>query len=72
MAIPIGHKANFDTLRRVFRDNAAALLECTDATTGKPVTVVCAVVQEEDGNYVMTPFAKLFDGNPYEEVIPPG
>jgi hypothetical protein len=47
------------------------LLECTDATTGNPVMVVCAVVQEQDGNYVMTPFAKLFDGNPYEEVTPP-
>jgi len=71
MAISEGYKRNFATLRRVFDDGAAALLECTDAVTGKPVMVVCAVVQDEDGSYVMTPFAKLFDRNPYDEITPP-
>ena len=72
MAISQGYKRNFDTLQRVFRDEAAALLECTDAVTGKPVMVICAVVQDDGGgDYVITPFAKLFDGNPYEEVNPP-
>ncbi|MGH7119574.1 MAG: DUF6117 family protein, partial [Acetobacteraceae bacterium] len=46
MAISQGYKRNFETLQRVFKDEAAALLECTDAVTGKPVMVICAVVQD--------------------------
>jgi hypothetical protein len=65
-----GYKANFETLCRAIRNDAVILMECTDAKTGQLVMVVCAV--EQDGNtFEMKPFAKLFDGNPYEELIPP-
>jgi hypothetical protein len=45
-------------------------MECNDAKTGQPVVVVCAV-QTEGGSFEMIPIAKMFDGNPYEELIPP-
>ena len=70
MAIAKGHRANFETLKRAFADGAVALVECTDAKTGKPVITICAV--GFDGtDYEMAPFAKMFDDNPYEELNPP-
>ncbi|KKN81503.1 hypothetical protein LCGC14_0317620 [marine sediment metagenome] len=76
MAIPEGHRNNFETLRRAFKDDSIALMECTDAKTGKPVFVVCAsnmTWNEEMGEpaYEFIPIARMFDGNPYEEVNPP-
>lgn len=70
MAIANGYKANFETLQRAIKDGAALLMECYDATTGKPVIAICAA--NFDGKeYQMVPLAKMFDGNPYEELIPP-
>lgn len=69
MSIPQGHKNNFQTLQKAFDNNDVALMECTDAT-GKPVYVICAT-HEADGAIVFTPLAKLFDGNPYDELNPP-
>jgi hypothetical protein len=65
-----GHKANFETLRRAFDEGQACLLDCTDRATGKPVAVICAV-NEVEGEFELVPFAKMFDGNPYDEVDPP-
>ena len=68
--IPEGHSANFDTLKRAVEDNAVCLMECTDKITGKPVYTICAM-NLVDGEIAMVPIAKLFDGNPYEELNPP-
>ena len=65
-----GYKANFETLCKAIRHGDVCLMECTDAATGKPVMVICAVQRDGD-SFEMMPFAKLFDGNPYEELIPP-
>ena len=64
------YKANFETLKKAFKNKAVALVECTDAETGKPVITVCAVniVNRE---YELIPLAKMFDGNPFEELLPP-
>jgi hypothetical protein len=70
-ALPKGHKANFDTLKRAFEAGHVALLDCRDKKTGKPVAVIVALQQEEDGEIGLVPFARLFDGNPYEELDPP-
>lgn len=64
------HKANFDTLQRAFDDGAIALMECKDVKTGELVAVVCAV-QKNGDDVEMVPFARMFDGNPYEQVLPP-
>lgn len=45
------------------------LAECTDRRTGKKVNVICAAT--EDG-VRLRPLARLFSGNPYNEVAPPG
>ena len=65
-----GYKANFETLKRAFKNKVVALMECTDAVTGKPVIAICAV-NIVNGEYQFSPFAKMFDGNPYEELLPP-
>jgi hypothetical protein len=39
--------------------------------TGQPVYALCAV--NYDGEMVdLVPLARMFDGNPYEELVPPG
>ena len=70
MAIPKVFSQNFNTLLEAVRDGNVALMECTNQETEQPVYVICAV--EYDGSdYTFVPFAKLFDGDPYEEVTPP-
>lgn len=71
MAIAEGYKANLETIKRAADNKDLALMECTDAKTGEPVVVLCAVWRNDEGGFNMVPLAKLFDGNPYEELIPP-
>ena len=70
MAIPDAYARNFDTLLRAAADGNLALMECTDAVTGVPRYVICAVGRA-DGDYVMTPFGHLHDGNPFDAYLPP-
>lgn len=65
-----GYRANFETLERAFKHGDVALMECTDAVTGKPVIAICAV-DTVNGECEFSPLAKMFDGNPYEELNPP-
>lgn len=66
------HKPNFDTLVQVFKDGAACLMECTEISTGEKIAVICSCVWDDaTEEYVFTPFAKFFNGNPYELLIPP-
>ena len=71
MAISNALKKNFQTVGRAAREQCLTLMECTDKATGKPVYVLCAVNADPDGLYSMIPLAKMFDGNPYDEVDPP-
>jgi hypothetical protein len=66
-----GYRSNFETLRKAFKSGDVALLECTDAKTGATVIAICTVRHDRDGSVVMSPFAKMFDGNPFEELLPP-
>jgi len=70
MALMDGEKANLQTIIRAAATGDLALLECTDKKTGERVSVVCAVHMDGE-EYIMTPMAKMFKGNPYEEVDPP-
>lgn len=70
MAIPKGYRSNFNTMLKAADNGDLALMECEDKATKKKVFVVC-MVGRENGEYVFTPVAKMFDGNPYEEVNPP-
>ena len=72
MAIPPGHKANFETLLRAARDGRLSLMECTCAKTGEPRYVICAVQGEIGGTITMVPFGHMFEGdNPFENYLPP-
>jgi hypothetical protein len=71
MPLPIGHKQNFNTLRRAFLDGQAALMECQLAATGETVAVICAANGLPDGGVDFVPFAMMFQDNPYTTVNPP-
>lgn len=68
--IVTAHKGNFETLRKAFANGDVALMECTLNATGEKVAVICAV-HTESGEYVFTPMAQFFNGNPYDLLSPP-
>ncbi|MCY2989346.1 MAG: DUF6117 family protein [Planctomycetota bacterium] len=71
MALAVGHRQNFDMLRRAILAGDAALMECQLAATGEPVAVICAANRLADDGTQFVPFAMLFSGNPYEAINPP-
>lgn len=70
MAITDEEKEAFNELERTFENKRAALAECYDLKTKARVVVVCHL--RFDGEYVFTPLAKLFSGDPTKEVSAPG
>jgi len=71
MALLKGHRQNFQTLVDAFQNNDVALMECELVTTGEKVAVICAANRMPDGEIEFTPFAMLFNDNPYRVVNPP-
>ncbi|GLT01033.1 hypothetical protein GCM10007897_24240 [Sphingobium jiangsuense] len=63
MAIPDHARANFQTLLRAAQAGDLALMECNDAVSGEPRYVLCGV-GHRNGEFVMTPFGHLAEGNP--------
>jgi Family of unknown function (DUF6117) len=70
MAIKKGYKENFSTLLDAASNDQLAILETQDKATGKTVIAVCAVTFD-GAEYHFIPLAKMFDGNPYDELNPP-
>lgn len=68
--IPDHVRVNFQTLLRAAEHGDLALMECSDAATGKPRYVICAVGRA-DGDFVFTPFGHLAEGDPYAAYLPP-
>jgi len=65
-----GYIENFQTLKTAAANGDLALLDCQDRKTGRAVRVMAAIGR--DGNeFTMVPLAKMFDGDPYEELNPP-
>ncbi len=74
MSIPVGHKQNFETLRRAVLAGDVALMECQHATSGETVAVICAVNRhpdEPEKKFDFVPVAMMFNDNPYTVVNPP-
>ena len=72
MAIPKGHRTNFENMQDAARNNRLALMECTCARTGEPRYVICMVNQHDDGDYEFMPIGHMFEGdNPYDAYLPP-
>ena len=70
MSIPDYASTNFNTLLRAAAAGDLALVECTDAVTGEPRYVLCAI-GHSGGDYMMTPFGHLAPGNPFDAYVPP-
>jgi hypothetical protein len=69
--IPNTYIENFKTMLKAAKYKDLALVECTDVVTKKPVFVICMMNQAKNEDFLPAPIAKMFDGNPYEELIPP-
>lgn len=66
-----GFKQNYQTLLSAADAGALILMECEDMKTGKPVPVL-ATVHHDGDMLVTTPVARMFEGNPYDFLKPPG
>ena len=72
------HEANFETLKQAFKDSAVCLMDCIERSTGEHVAVICTVHREsqwdegEVEEFAFTPFARFFNGNPYDVLVNPG
>ena len=64
------HKDNFDTLKLAAENEDLALVECQRVSDGETVVMLCAIGYE-DGEYGITPFAEMVNGNPFEMYRPP-
>ena len=71
--MPISNRAKhtFETLTKSARDYELCLVECEERKTGKKVNVICRV-ENVDGVVRMRALGRLFRGNPFNEVTPPG
>ena len=70
MSIEKGYVSNFETLIAAVMAGDIALLECADVLTGEKVIAIVAV-QGNGDDVEMVPMARMFNGNPYEQIIPP-
>jgi hypothetical protein len=70
MAIPEGYIHNFNLLLEAVKNGDVALVECQDKASHKLVYVIVALNRSET-EIAFAPLAKLFDGNPYDELNPP-
>jgi len=70
MRLSKGIKANFRTLQSACKAGRLAVLDCQDAKTGESIPVIVALNGDgQDCEFV--PLARMFVGNPYEELKPP-
>ena len=70
---PIPRKArdSYIALNEAALDHRLCLAQCEDVRTGLKVFVVCSI-EQENGCTTYVPLARLFNGNPANEVTSPG
>lgn len=62
-----GHRKNFQTLRRAWKDGAVALVSAVRADAAcQPVALICAMQRNPDRTITPVPFAEMVNGNPFE------
>jgi len=64
------HAADLVTIVKAAKAGHLTLVEGRIKATGEIVAMICAVGYM-DGEYVITPFAHLHNGNPYDVYDPP-
>lgn len=67
-----GYQSHLNNIEQAVRYGHLAGLALRDRQTQAPVPVVVAVVPDGQGNVEFFPLARLFTGNPYEELVGPG
>jgi hypothetical protein len=72
MAIPEAYTKNFETLERAAGNGDLCIAECKDKKTGKMVIAICAVWLDDANLVTLVPLAKMFDGDPFDELEAPG
>lgn len=65
-----GDKPNLDTIIRAAKAGDLCVMRL-DTKDGKQVSVICALPRSGPNAGCISPLAKLFDDNPYEELEPP-
>jgi len=70
MALKESDRKNFDTLVQAIKNGDAALVETKDSLLGGYVAVIVAT-RFSEGAVDMIPLAKMFGGNPFDELVPP-
>ena len=70
MALREGDKKNFQTLCDVFKNGDQCIIECA-TKDGNYVAVICATTKGDDGSVILQPFARMFLGDPDDEVVMP-
>lgn len=70
-SLAAGHVANFEVMLKAARAKDLCLVQCTDAKTGEPVATICMVNRDVEGNVEFAPVARMFNSNPYKELLPP-
>jgi hypothetical protein len=77
--IPQEHIEHWQMLQQAIKTGRAALVPAIDKKTQKPCYVICAINIHEptiiapgsEPEYEFVPFARLFDGDPRDELDPP-
>lgn len=70
MSLSKDSRANFDQVLKAAKIGQLALVECQESKTGAIVPVICAL-NFKGKQCQIVPFARLFEGNPYEQLNPP-
>jgi stress response protein SCP2 len=70
MAIAEGYKKNFQQLLLAARNQDLALVEVADEATQRPAVIITEIYFDGT-HYNFVPMARMFDGNPCEELEPP-
>jgi hypothetical protein len=64
------HENAFSKMCEAFELGQICMVECREAETGENVAVVCAIIME-NGTETYVPLARMFNQDPFEELLPP-
>lgn len=65
------HSRNLDTLKRAFKNDDVMLVECQRVKDGAVVAMLCGCHVNGKGEWEVTPFAEMVNGDPFEMYRPP-
>ena len=69
--IPMQHIRALANVIRAVDQRGLIPVVCKDAVTGAPITALAAIQEDHNGTVKMVLLAKLFDNDPYKELMPP-